>query len=87
MDGDDSYFVMLRGTAEKYGLKINSMFSAYREFGGFFYDHPAMEKASRTMYEKYIRAAGILGLDYAGTIQVQHTETAWISKSKARRYI
>lgn len=67
MDGDDSYFHKLRETAEKYGLKLKSMFSAYREFGGFFYDDPAMEKATRKMYEKYIHAAGILGLDYAGT--------------------
>lgn len=67
MDGDDSYFHKLRDTAEKHGLKLKSMFSAYREFGGFFYDDPAMEKATRKMYEKYIHAAGILGLDYAGT--------------------
>ena len=67
MDGDDSYFMQLRETAEKHGLRLKSMFSAYREFGGFFYDHPAMEKAADTMYRKYIKAAGTLGLDYAGT--------------------
>ena len=64
---DDSYFVELREKAEKRGLVIKSMFSAYREFGGFFYDHPQMEKASRKMYEKFIHIAGVLGLDYAGT--------------------
>jgi len=66
MDSPD-YFVQLREQAEKHGLRIKSMFSAYREFGGFFYGDPHMEKAARTMYEKYIRIAGILGLDYAGT--------------------
>ncbi len=64
---DDGYFIELREKAEKRGLKIKSMFSAYREFGGFFYDDPFMEKAARKMYEKYIHIAGILGLDYAGT--------------------
>ena len=64
---DDSYFLELREKAEKRGLRIKSMFSAYREFGGFFYDHPQMEKASRRMYEKFIHIAGVLGLNYAGT--------------------
>ena len=66
MDEDD-YFIRLREKAESRGLRIKSMFSAYREFGGFFYDDPLMEKASRKMYEKYIHIAGVLGLDYAGT--------------------
>ncbi len=66
MDEDD-YFIQLREKADKRGLRIKSMFSAYREFGGFFYGDTSMEKASRKMYEKYIHIAGILGLDYAGT--------------------
>ena len=64
---DDGYFIELREKAEKRGLRIKSMFSAYREFGGFFYDDPYMEKAARKMYEKYIHIAGVLGVDYAGT--------------------
>lgn len=64
---DDGYFIELREKAEKRGLRIKSMFSAYREFGGFFYDNPYMEKAARKMYEKYIHIAGVLGVDYAGT--------------------
>ncbi|NJM93396.1 MAG: TIM barrel protein [Cytophagales bacterium] len=64
---DDSYFVELREKAESRGLRIKSMFSAYREFGGFFYDHPQMERAARRMYERYIHIAAVLGLDYAGT--------------------
>lgn len=64
---DDGYFIELREKAEKRGLRIKSMFSAYREFGGFFYDDPHMEKAARKMYEKYIHIAGVLGVDYAGT--------------------
>lgn len=66
MDEDD-FFVRLREKAEKRGLRIKSMFSAYREFGGFFYDDVHMEKAARSMYEKYIHIAGVLGVDYAGT--------------------
>ena len=64
---DDSYFRELRDKAERRGLRIKSMFSAYREFGGFFYGHPQMERAARRMYERYLRIAGVLGLDYAGT--------------------
>ncbi|MDX2194822.1 MAG: hypothetical protein NW207_00260 [Cytophagales bacterium] len=67
MQGNDSYFLKIREKAEKRGLRIKSMFSAYREFGGFFYDDPAMETATRRMYDQYIHAAGVLGLDYAGT--------------------
>ncbi len=63
----DGYFLTLREKAEKRGLRIKSMFSAYREFGGFFYDDVHMERAARKMYEKYIHIAGALGLDYAGT--------------------
>ncbi|CAN0014069.1 unnamed protein product [Chrysoparadoxa australica] len=66
MESDD-YFHRLREKADQRGLRIKSMFSAYREFGGFFYDDPDMESASRKMYEKYIHIAGVLGLDYAGT--------------------
>lgn len=64
---EDGYFHTLREKAEHRSLKIKSMFSAYREFGGFFYGDIHMEKASRKMYEKYIHIAGVLGLDYAGT--------------------
>jgi hypothetical protein len=34
----DELFLNLREIAEIRGLRIKSMFSAYREFGGFFYD-------------------------------------------------
>ncbi len=63
----ERFFISLREKAEKRGLRIKSMFSAYREFGGFFYDDPEMEKAARKMYEKYIHIGGVLGVDYAGT--------------------
>ncbi len=66
MEGDD-YFVALKEKASSRNLRIKSMFSAYREFGGFFYNDLHMEKAARKMYEKYIHIAGALGLDYAGT--------------------
>ena len=64
---DDDYFVTLRDKAERRGLHLKSMFSAYREFGGFFCDDPHLERASRKMYEKFIHIAGVLGVDYAGT--------------------
>ena len=64
---DDGYFLALREKADRRGLRIKSMFSSYREFGGFFYDDPHLERASRRMYEKFIHIAGVLGVDYAGT--------------------
>ena len=63
---DDGYFHELRRTAERFGLRIKSQFTAHRELGGFFYDDPHMEKAARRACERFIRVAGLLGVDYCG---------------------
>lgn len=63
----DEYFIDLRKTAESFGITIKSCFTSHRELGGFFSGNPYLEKAARKAYEKLIRAASILGADYAGS--------------------
>jgi ribulose-phosphate 3-epimerase len=67
MNIDEAYFPELREKAEKRGLKIKSVFTSYRELGGYFYNHPLMEKVARRNHEQLIRAAAAVGADYCGT--------------------
>lgn len=64
---DDAFFPELRDKAESRGLRIKSVFTSYRELGGYFYGNPHMEKAARRNHEKLIRAAALVGADYCGT--------------------
>jgi len=64
---DAGYFYNLRELAEKKGVRIKSCFTTHRELGGFFSGDPYLEKAARKNYEKYIKAAAILGADYMGS--------------------
>lgn len=64
---DDEYFIDLRKTAERHGIRIKSCFTSHRELGGFFSGNPYLEKAARKSYEKLIHAASLLGSDYAGS--------------------
>jgi len=63
----DDYFYELKEKADSRGLRIKSMFTTYRELGGFFYGNKHMEAAARKNYERYINAASILGVDYCGS--------------------
>lgn len=64
---DDEYFRGLRRKAEKRGLRISSVFSAIREFGGFASGDPVLKAATCGMWERLIRVASLLGADSAGT--------------------
>jgi len=64
---EDEFFLELREKAEKYGIRIKSIFSAYREMAGFYSGNAWLEKTARTIYEKYIHIGSILGSDYVGT--------------------
>jgi sugar phosphate isomerase/epimerase len=64
---EDAFFCQLKENAEKYGLRIKSMFTAHRELGGFFYGDVNFEKAARNSYERFIEIAAILGVDYCGS--------------------
>ena len=64
---EDDYFHELKEKADSRGLQIKSMFTAFRELGGFFYGNKYMEQSARKNYEKYINVASILGVDYCGS--------------------
>lgn len=64
---EEAYLHELREKAERRGLRIRSVFTSYRELGGYFYNHPLMEKAARRNHEQLIRAAAAVGADYCGS--------------------
>jgi hypothetical protein len=64
---DDEYLRGLRGRAEKRGIRIDSLFSSIREFGGFASGDPALSRATVRFWRKLIHAASILGAASAGT--------------------
>lgn len=64
---DERYFEKTRKLAFGKNIQIRSIFTAHRELGGFFYDDRYMEKAARSMYERLIDVAAVLGVDYCGS--------------------
>jgi hypothetical protein len=64
---DIRYFEKIKELAFARNIHIKSMFTAHRELGGFFYNDVYMEKAARSMYERFIDVASFLGADYCGS--------------------
>lgn len=64
---EDDYFYLLKEQANARGLKFKSMFTAYRELGGFFSGDIFMEKVARKHYERFIQIAALLEVDYCGS--------------------
>ena len=64
---DDEYFRGVRRRAERRGIRITSVFSAIREFGGFASGDLWLATATRRMWERLIRVASLLGAGMAGT--------------------
>lgn len=64
---EDDYFYELKEEADARDLQIKSLFTSFRELGGFFYGNKHMERAARKNYEKLINIASILGVDYCGS--------------------
>ncbi len=64
---DDEYFRGLRRRAEKRGIRIDSLFSSIREFGGFASGDPALARATVRFWRTLIHAASVLGAASAGT--------------------
>ena len=62
----DDYYSDLRETAERHGIRIKSLYPRHRVTAGFFSKDPRLENAARRIYEVYIRAGGVLGVDYVG---------------------
>ena len=64
---EDDYFRRLRDTAQSYGVRFESLFTAHRELGGFFIGDPAWERVARRNYERYIEVGALLGASRVGS--------------------
>lgn len=64
---EPEWFLRLREKAEARGLRIKSMFTAYRELGGFLTGDPSLARVAAENYRKILDIAGILGVDFAGS--------------------
>ena len=64
---EDGYFSGLRKRAEAYGIRIESLFTAHRELGGFFLCDPYWERVARRNYERYIEVGALLGARHVGS--------------------
>ncbi len=62
----DEYFVELRGKAEKRGIIIDSVFSAYRELGGFLRLDPRHEQVAWRTYLRLMEVARLVGARSCG---------------------
>ena len=64
---EEGYFRELREEAQKFKVRIKSLFSSHRELGGFMSGSPYLERAARRNWARYLTAAAWLGADYAGS--------------------
>jgi hypothetical protein len=63
---DDGFYRDLNKKAEHYDIKIKSVYATYRATAGFFSKDRYLREAARKIYESYIHAGSILGVDYVG---------------------
>jgi ribulose-phosphate 3-epimerase len=63
----DEYFLQLRRQAEDLGIRIQSVFTAHRELGGFFADESGFEDVACRNYRRLIEVAALLGAQSAGS--------------------
>ena len=54
---EDGWFLELREKAERRGVRIRSCFTTHRDLGGFFLEDPYRQRATRRMFERFIRIA------------------------------
>ena len=62
----EEYFAHLRETAERYGVRISSVFTTHRELGGWMRPEPGWETVARRSYERFIQVAAWLGAETVG---------------------
>lgn len=62
-----AYFVSVRRQAEAFGLRVESVFTAHRELGGFFRNEPGWADAARRNYARLIDVGALLGAASAGS--------------------
>lgn len=63
----DAYFLELRRQAEDCGVRIESIFTAHRELGGFFRDEPGYEAVARKNFERLIEVGRLVGAAAVGS--------------------
>ena len=63
----EEYFIWLRETADRYGVKISSVFTTHRELGGWMRPEPGWEAVARRSYERFIQIAAWLGAETVGS--------------------
>lgn len=62
-----AWFTELRAEAAGHGIRIDSVFTAHRELGGFFREETGWESVARQNFERLIRAAAWLGASRVGS--------------------
>ena len=63
----DEALLKIRSQAERFGVKISSVFTSHRELGGFFLNDLAWEKVARKNYERLIEIGELLGCSVVGS--------------------
>lgn len=63
----DAALLRLRETAERYGVRISSMFTAHRELGGFFQEDEAWHEVAFCNYQRLIQIGALLGANSVGS--------------------
>ncbi len=63
----DEYFLRLKEKANERGIVISSIFSTFRELGGFLSEDPDLHKVTEENYRRLIDVAALLGSASAGS--------------------
>jgi ribulose-phosphate 3-epimerase len=63
----NEFFLDLRKKAEKFEIRIESLFTAHRELGGFFREESGFVTVARKNYERYIEVGALLGASSVGS--------------------
>ncbi len=64
---EDSWFHDLRRSAESYGVRVRSCFTAHRELGGLLSEDQRLQRVALQNYRRLIEVAALLGADYCGS--------------------
>jgi len=63
----DEFFYELKQKAHRRNIRIASIFSSYRELGGFLSEDAELQRVTRNNYKRFIQIAHILGASSAGS--------------------
>ena len=63
----DGYFLRLRDLADRFGIRIRSLFTSHRELGGFFQEDADWVAVAFRNYERFIKVGALMGVDYVGS--------------------